>query len=237
MTRSEFDRVYLYFDDNNDGSFPPPGDNSEGRVALYYTPILDIAAFTPIYIDRTLGQTRSTGFPSATAMPLGYEQYEIAIPFGSADEEITVNFPDTVGFFLRIGDTTSTGIEYGGWFPQDNDSMRVPSYYTKLIFPVVAVKEGKTPISVKERLKLSLMIPNSIGKNPVINFTIPYASPVKINLYNVNGVKVQTLVDNKNMLPGKYSVKIDREKLSSGVYFIRLETNARNLTRKLVFVK
>jgi len=237
MTRSEFDRIFMYFDDNNDGTFPPPGDDSEGRVALYYTPILDIAAFTPIYIDRTLGQTRSVGFPSASAMPMGYEQYEIAIPFGSADEELTVNFPDTVGFFLRIGDSTSTDIEYGGWFPQDNDSIRVPSYYTKLIFPVVAIKEGKTPISIKERLKLSLMIPNSISKNPVINFTIPYASPVKINLYNVNGVKVQTLVDKKNMLPGKYSVRIDKKKLSSGVYFIRLETNAKNLTKKLVFVK
>ncbi len=237
MTRSEFDRIFMYFDDNNDGFFPPPGDNSEGRVALYYTSILDIAAFTPIYIDRTLGQTRSVGFPCASAMPLGYEQYEIAIPFGSADEELKVNFPDTVGFFMVAGDSTFADIEYGGWFPQDNDSIRVPSYYTKLVFPFLAVKEGKTPIYVKERLKLSLMIPNSISRNPVINFTIPYASPVKINLYNANGVKVQTLVDEKNMLPGKYSAEVDIKTLSSGVYFIRLETNTENLTKKLVFVR
>ncbi|MEO0271307.1 MAG: T9SS type A sorting domain-containing protein, partial [candidate division WOR-3 bacterium] len=237
MTRTQFDRIFLYFDDNNDGQFPPPGIKKEGRVALYYTSILDIAAFTPIFVDRTLGQTKSVGFPCASAMPLGYEQYEIAIPFGSLDEELDVSFPDTVGFFFQVGDTFANKIEYGGWFPQDNDSIRVPSYYTKLIFPVVAVKEGKKPINIKERLELALNIPNSISKNPEINFTIPYASPVKINLYNVNGVKVANLIDNKFMTPGKYSVKIDRDKLSSGVYFIRLETNTKDITKKLVFVK
>ncbi len=237
LTRTQFDRIFLYFDDNNDGQFPPPGIKKEGRVALYYTSILDIAAFTPIFVDRTLGQTKSVGFPCASAMPLGYEQYEIAIPFGSLDEELDVSFPDTVGFFFQVGDTFANKIEYGGWFPQDNDSVRVPSYYTKLIFPVVAVKEGKKPINIKERLELALNIPNSISKNPEINFTIPYASPVKINLYNVNGVKVATLIDNKFMTPGKYSVKIDRDKLSSGVYFVRLETNTKDITKKLVFVK
>ena len=78
--------------------------------------------------------------------------------------------------------------------------------------------------------------PNPFNPNTTIQFGLPEAANVKINLYNVLGQKVTTLVS-ENKLAGRYKVKWDASKFASGIYFYRLEAGKFVETKKMLLLK
>jgi len=65
---------------------------------------------------------------------------------------------------------------------------------------------------------------------------LPERSFVKLTVYNALGQEVAVLVDEEKS-PGKYAVTFDASKLSSGIYFYRLETPKFIETKKMILVK
>ncbi len=59
---------------------------------------------------------------------------------------------------------------------------------------------------------------------------------VQLTVYDILGRKVATLV-NKKQAPGKYYVKFDASKLSSGVYFYTLRAGEFTATKKMILLK
>ncbi|MGF1669284.1 MAG: T9SS type A sorting domain-containing protein, partial [Balneolaceae bacterium] len=72
------------------------------------------------------------------------------------------------------------------------------------------------------QFRLEQNFPNPFNPSTVINFTLPQASEVKLNVYNVLGQRVATLV-NGQLNSGTHSIRFDARSLASGVYFYRLE--------------
>ncbi len=75
--------------------------------------------------------------------------------------------------------------------------------------------------------------------NPVVNIEFNLPSPTKVSLkvYDIGGNLVKSLIENKGMKEGSYRYKLNGSKLSSGVYFIKLEGNNFNLVKKVVLMK
>jgi hypothetical protein len=59
---------------------------------------------------------------------------------------------------------------------------------------------------------------------------------VKLTVIDVSGKTVAVLV-NENLQPGSYNYDWSAEKLSSGVYFYKLEADGFSDTKKMVLVK
>jgi subtilisin family serine protease len=83
--------------------------------------------------------------------------------------------------------------------------------------------------------------PNPFRGQTAIKYQLPAESPVKINVYNISGQLVRTLVDNKQ-LPGYYNIAWNgrdnsNRPVSAGVYFYRLNAGDVNLTKKMVLLK
>jgi len=78
--------------------------------------------------------------------------------------------------------------------------------------------------------------PNPFNPSAVISYYLPVNSFVTLKVYDVLGREVETLV-NKNEAAGYKSVTFDGSKLSSGVYFYRLEAGAYHDTKKLLLLK
>jgi len=74
--------------------------------------------------------------------------------------------------------------------------------------------------------------------NPVtnINYTVPLVQHITINVYNVLGQLVRTLV-NEEVPAGKHSIQFDAAGLSSGVYYYRVETGSTALTNSMLLLK
>lgn len=83
---------------------------------------------------------------------------------------------------------------------------------------------------------LSQNYPNPFNPETNIKYSIPIASNVKLILYDVTGKELSVLL-NEFKNPGTYDLRINVDKLSSGVYFYKMETERFATIRKMVVVK
>ena len=83
--------------------------------------------------------------------------------------------------------------------------------------------------------------PNPFNPTTNINFSLPQMSIVTLNIYNIRGQLVKTLI-NENKLAGDYTVSWNgrndsNEPMPSGIYFCRIQTNNFIKTIKMTLLK
>ena len=83
--------------------------------------------------------------------------------------------------------------------------------------------------------------PNPFNPTTVIRFSIPQNSFVNLGVYNILGQKVRTLLS-KEMNAGNFEITWNgendfNEKLSSGIYFYRIDAENFNQTKKMILLK
>lgn len=78
--------------------------------------------------------------------------------------------------------------------------------------------------------------PNPFNPSTTIKYSIPEAGHVSINVYNLLGKKVATLINKLNPA-GNYEVQFDASRLSSGVYIYIIETEKYKSSKKLILLK
>jgi len=83
---------------------------------------------------------------------------------------------------------------------------------------------------------LSQNYPNPFNPSTKIEFSIPEASDVRLEVFNMLGQKVQTL-KNERMAAGFYSVVFEAGGLSSGVYVYQLTAGEFSQTKRMLLVK
>ena len=83
---------------------------------------------------------------------------------------------------------------------------------------------------------LSQNYPNPFNPSTVIEFALPKDAHVRLEVYNIIGQKVMTLVDEVRPA-GYHSVKLDGTNLASGMYLYRLTTGQQTFMKKLLLMK
>jgi hypothetical protein len=83
--------------------------------------------------------------------------------------------------------------------------------------------------------------PNPFNPSTQIQFTLKTAAPVKLQIFNVNGQLVRTLIDN-DLPPGAHhrtwrGTNQDGQQVSSGTYFYRLQVGGLAKTGQLYMIK
>lgn len=78
--------------------------------------------------------------------------------------------------------------------------------------------------------------PNPFNPNTLIQYGLPKAAQVRINLYNISGQKVVVLVDERQEA-GYHSVDFNAGSLAGGIYFYKIEANDFSQTKKMILVK
>ncbi len=245
VTRTNWDNIWFGFDDNNDGLFPDPGDDSEGVIGLYYTSLLDLAVYMPVYSDGSSGDMSGVNFASATAMPIGHQQYEMAIPIGALPEELNCSSTDTVGMVVGVTDTTATSSETGGWWVQSLNpgDWNNPSVFGKLILSTeVGVEEKDPAVRVPpDVLFLGQNVPNPFKDLTSVRFGISRDCAVSISVYDLTGRRVRNLISGE-LNRGIHLVTWDGlddvgVRAPSGTYFLRMAGDGKSFTRRMVLVR
>ena len=83
---------------------------------------------------------------------------------------------------------------------------------------------------------------NSVHPNPfnptcTIEFEIAEGSEVTFEVYDLLGKQVDMPIERKEMQPGIYELSWTAEKLPSGIYFARLSTGEKTVTKQVVYLK
>jgi hypothetical protein len=92
------------------------------------------------------------------------------------------------------------------------------------VFPVTAIEPVKEN---KISLNNSLLV-----KASVVNYMLPQATSVSLNLYNMQGKIVSTLIQS-NQAAGNYEVKLPFKGISSGNYILEFKAGNNFMTKKI----
>jgi hypothetical protein len=97
---------------------------------------------------------------------------------------------------------------------------------------VKQISSGEIP----RQFRLYQNYPNPFNPSTKIKFDLPKAAKVKIDLFNILGQKVQTIVD-KHMKDGTHTVEFTADHLSSGMYFYRIVAGDYRAVKKCLLLK
>ncbi|HEX2961110.1 MAG TPA: T9SS type A sorting domain-containing protein [Ignavibacteriales bacterium] len=83
---------------------------------------------------------------------------------------------------------------------------------------------------------LSQNYPDPFNSSTTINFSVKQDGMVRLSVYNILGSRVAVILDAYKPA-GDYSVRYNGDKLPGGVYFYKLESGGRILTKKFILLK
>lgn len=112
----------------------------------------------------------------------------------------------------------------------------VKSYDTLITFtlgPFTGIQQVNT---VATEYKLMQNYPNPFNPETKIKFQIKESGFVSLKIYDVTGKEIETLVKEK-LNSGIYEFNWNAEKLSTGIYFYKMETGKYSDVKKMVFIK
>jgi uncharacterized protein YjbI with pentapeptide repeats len=83
--------------------------------------------------------------------------------------------------------------------------------------------------------QLIKIFPNPVNSASTIQFTVLNNSHISLTIYNISGHKIKTLVNERRNV-GTYSIPLNVNSLSDGIYFICLKANNYIGTRKIILL-
>ncbi len=98
------------------------------------------------------------------------------------------------------------------------------------------ISDVKDDSEIPSTYSVNQNYPNPFNPSTTIEFSIPEASFVSLKIYNSIGQEVTTLV-NGYLNRGLHKFNFNASKLSSGVYFYRVESGKFNTVKKMVLMK
>ena len=90
--------------------------------------------------------------------------------------------------------------------------------------------------TLPKQITLSQNYPNPFNPSTNIQFELPQAGPVQLEVYDMVGRRVATLI-NEQVTAGSHTITFDAGSLSSGVYTYRLRAGGQIFTRQLTLIK
>ncbi len=160
----------------------------------------------------------------------GFEVQRRSVNRGASSEQWQV-----LGFVRGAGTTT----EARSYTFVDNGASGTVQYRLKQVdfdgqfeySNIIEVNAG-----LPKTFALEQNYPNPFNPTTVIAYQLPVASEVKLEVYDVLGRKVMSLVNGRQDA-GAYSYTLNAANLSSGVYFYRLQASATNGASNATFVQ
>jgi hypothetical protein len=79
--------------------------------------------------------------------------------------------------------------------------------------------------------------PNPFNPTTAIRFSLPRNERVRLEIFDLLGKRVATLVDNEVLAPGEHVRQWDARHAASGVYFYALQTENFREMKKMALVR
>ncbi len=92
-------------------------------------------------------------------------------------------------------------------------------------------------LGIPREVELYQNYPNPFNPSSVIRFGVPEQAPVQLEVFDILGRKVMTLLNGDVKQPGRYNINFDGRSLASGMYIYRLVIGNKVLTKKMTLIK
>lgn len=140
-------------------------------------------------------------------------------------------------FFNNIATGHFTGGSNSDYiFVQTNDNNYAAASSLVYRYSSASIVSISDEVEIPQQVQLGRNYPNPFNPSTRIKYSIPKSAEVQLQVYNMLGRKVATLVDGTKPA-GSYQVNFNAKNLASGVYIYRLKTGKQIMTRKMTLIK
>jgi hypothetical protein len=191
-----------------------------------------------VNVDPGFGPSINKVFYNNTGNGVGIFKYFVDIRTNSASSEIYGYQPQSITGnnwipqwpLPELADMqySNTALKTAG---TDGKPLGDPGWFTG---GYTAVKETQTQLP--NNFALYQSYPNPFNPTTNISYSIPKQTAVKIEVFDVLGRLVTTLV-NSTQQAGQYTVSFNGSNLSSGMYIYRLSTPEQTFSKKMLLMK
>jgi subtilisin family serine protease len=190
-------------------SLPMPDSLSPTTSSLPYHMILSTTSGRFVSVSPTTGDTLASG-----------ESRDHIIRVNTAGLDET----DTYTASIRITSSDTLNSVF---------TVPITLNFTMLSTPQPTTESGGM---VPKEFALAQNYPNPFNPSTIISYQLPSASDVRLELYDVLGRKISTLV-NARQSAGYYNYTLNAANLATGIYFYRLQAGNFVQTKKMLLVK
>ncbi len=105
-----------------------------------------------------------------------------------------------------------------------------------IVFNEGGITSVENKIEIPSHYILKQNYPNPFNPVTTINYQLPYSNYVTLKVYNILGEEIATLV-NGEQKAGNHTIAFNASKISTGVYFYKLQAGSFTEIKKMVVVK
>ncbi len=192
-------------------------------VDYYYITPVEMTSFTAsagngnVALNwQTATETNNKGFDIERKSANGeYQQIGYVAGFGTTTEPKSYTYSDNS---LKSGDYTYRlkQVDFSGGYKYS--------------------KEVEVSVNVPTEFSLDQNFPNPFNPTTMIKYSIPADQNVKLNVYNLLGQKVTTLVEGFQKA-GQHEINFNASGFASGVYIYKLEAGTQSSIKKMILMK
>ncbi len=173
-------------------------------------------------------------------LPIDFSWLEIPIQVNhSFSGEFTLSWesihPLPENTHIRLFDDKYELYTDEGSYTFQSDSAEIHDF--TLILEKEVATSSETVKNFLTELELFQNYPNPFNPVTTITYKLPELSRIRLEVFDMLGRKVATLVESQQQKAGRYTVNFDATQLSSGMYIYRLVGGNKTITKKLTLIK
>lgn len=107
----------------------------------------------------------------------------------------------------------------------------------EVTFPGVGTSRDDPRDPIADQIQLNQNYPNPFNPSTVISYQLPAVSSVSLEVFDMAGRQVATLLNGETKSAGTHSIRFDASDLSSGVYLYRLTADEFTQVKQMVLIK
>jgi hypothetical protein len=210
-----------------------PSDPKDGDIILIRARVHNFSLIPtpgPMSVKFYIGDPDSGGTPIVGTQGEQQVFTETAILARSSElVEMHWQIPTGLGTFPRIYAVINEAYTLPEIHYDNNKSWAILQKSTSTAVPTT---ENDIPLNYT----LKQNYPNPFNPETIIEFTLPVAQKVRLDVFNNLGERVTTIID-ENLSAGRHAYRFDGRNLASGIYYYRITAKKFVQTRKMVLLR
>ena len=96
---------------------------------------------------------------------------------------------------------------------------------------------GALSVNELSNITYSALAPNPTNSNFSLTISLRNTSSIQVELLDIMGKRIKSLMNTTSIIAGSHNFNFDKQNLSSGIYFLRINTSETSKTLKLILTE